>query len=741
MAEQKTKQPSRRLIVLGALAAGGGAAIGFALMPFSRVGEQRKLLASQGAHVLNGALRIGADDRLTVIIPHADMGVGNGTALAQQLAEELDADWTKVAIERAPGEIAFANGALGQAYLRGDTSIPEALAGASWLVTRRLAESMNLQITGGSTAIRFTGMEGMRHAGACARFMLTHAAAKEWGVPVKEITIENGRLKHASGKESSFGTFAEKSLAFDPPARLPFKAKADYKIVGQSKPRFDLPAKVTGEAKYSADLRLPDMVFAAIRATPVPGGTLKSVDEAPAKAMRGVLQVIKTDNAVAVLADNFWRAKEAVNALDPQWDDGAAATLNSADSVKAMEAAVKADGLKKDYESGDAAKVFAASKDVIERTYTVPYLAHAAVEPVGCVAQFKDGKLTIWGAFQDALGAKMTAAETAELNPDAVTIVHTEMGGAFGRRGGTLDFLDHTIKIAKQTDRAVNLLYTREEDMTHDFYRNASVARMRAVLGAEGKPIAVSHHYADKDDPKEASQFPYALPAVEAMFAKGVNTAPWGPWRSVDHSIQGYFIESFIDELAHEAKADPVAYRRALLTDKPRFLAALNAAAEMANWDQAKTDKTACLGISLVQSFGTIVAQCARVVLENGKPRVTDVWVAADPGLVVNPNGFAQQMESGVIYGLSAALYGQITFEKGRAQQVNFTDYPVVTMADCPRIHVKLLESGAPTGGAGEPATPPIAAAVSNALFALTGQRTRSLPLSNHSWVGAAQPA
>jgi isoquinoline 1-oxidoreductase beta subunit len=740
MTEQK--KPSRRFVILGALAAGGGAAIGFALMPFSRLGEQRAMLAKDREHALLGALRIGADDKVTVIIPHADMGVGNGTALAQQLAEELDADWAKIGIERAPGETAFANYALGQAYLRGDTAIPAALAGPAWLVTRRIAESMNLQITGGSTAIRFTGMEGMRHAGACARWMLTRAAAAAWKVPASEITVENGRLKHASGKDSGFGAFAEAALAFDPPARLPFKARADYKIVGQSKQRLDIPMKVNGAAKYSGDVRLPDMVFAAIRATPVPGGTLQSVDEAPAKAMRGVSAVIKTPNAVAVLADSFWRANQAVNALDPKWNDGANAGMSSAATLTAMEAAVKGEGdLKKDYAQGDGEKVFASAKTVVERVYTVPYLAHAAMEPVGCVAQFKDGKLTIWGAFQDALGAKAQAMKTAGL-PDAnVKIIHTEMGGAFGRRGSTLDFLDHAIAIAKQTDKAVNLTYTREEDMTHDFYRNASAAYMRAVLDKDGRPLAVSHNYAERNDPKESSEFPYAIAGKQAKFVTGLNPAPWGAWRSVDHSIHGFFIESFVDELAHEAKADPMAYRRELLVEEPRFAATLEAVAQMSNWNSAKADKTAGLGVSVVISFGTVVAQVVRVVLEGGKPRVTDVWLAADPGLCVNPDGFAQQMESGVIYGLTAALYGEITIDKGRVQQTNFPDYPMIKMADCPKIHVKILESGAATGGAGEPGTPPIAAAVANGLFALTGKRARSLPLAKQDWGAALQPA
>lgn len=729
----RRKGVSRRLLIVGGLALGGGLAVGVGLYPYSRTGEQRRLLAREGESVLQSAVRISREGVVTVVYPHADMGVGNGTALAQLLAEELGADWPQIRIERAPAHIAFANGALGQAYLRGETEIPAALAGLSWLVTRRIAEGMRLQITGGSTAIAFTGMEGMRHAGASARWMLTRAAAAEWRVPAREVTIENGRILHAaSGKEAGFGAFAEAALAFDPPARLPFRAKADYRQVGQSRARLDIPAKVTGEAKYSGDLRLPGMAFAAIRACPTPGGRLASCDAAPAAGRRGVHRVVTTPTAVAVLADNFWRARTAVEALQPQWAHGSNATLDSARTIEAMKASVASDRLKKDHAQGSAERVLAeAGEKVIERVYTAPYLAHAPMETVGCVAQFADGGLVVWGAFQDALAARYQAAKTSGLPVDRVTIHHTEMGGAFGRRGGTLDYLDHAIALAREWEGPVNLIYTREEDTTHDFYRNPSVARMRAVLAEDGRPLAVAHHYAERHDPPDASRFPYAFEAVDVRFSSGDNLAPWGPWRSVDHSVQGFFIESFIDELAQEAGEDPYLYRRRLLAQDARSLAVLDAAADMSGWTQNRSASVPKpMGIALKKSFGTVVCEVAEIAIRpDGSIHVPRVWVAADPGLVVNPNGFAQQMESGVIYGLTAALYGEITFEGGQVKQRNFWDYPMVRMSDCPRIEVRLLESGALTGGAGEPGTPPIAAAVANAVFAATGERIRSLPL------------
>jgi isoquinoline 1-oxidoreductase beta subunit len=542
-AKPKRKGISRRMMIIGGVAVGGGVAIGVALSPFSRIGEQRRLVGRPGESVLVSALRIAPDETLTVIYPHADMGTGNGTALAQILAEELDADWSKVRIERAPGESAFANGALGQAYLRGNFEIPAALAGLSWLVTRRLAETMHLQITGGSTAIALTGMEGMRHAGASARYMLTRAAARAWSVPESEITIAGGRIRHASGKDAGFGEFAEASLAFEPPARLPFKTKADYKLIGAAKKRLDIPDKVTGKAVYSGDIRLPGMVHAAIRACPTPGGVLASCDPAPAEGRRGVVKVVNLPNAVAVLADSYWRAKTAVEALSPQWSAGDKAGLDSAAMIDAMRASVEGGKLKKDHDRGKTGELLAAAGEkVVERTYTVPFLAHAAMEPMGCVAHMHDGRLDIWGAFQDALASKFLAMKVAGLGEDKVTIHHTEMGGAFGRRA-IGDYLEHAVAIARQTDAPVNLVYSREEDMTHDFYRNASVARMRAALGDDGLPAAIQHHYAERHDPKDASQFPYALDNIDVRFSEGDNGAPWGAWRSVDHSVQGFFIE------------------------------------------------------------------------------------------------------------------------------------------------------------------------------------------------------
>jgi isoquinoline 1-oxidoreductase beta subunit len=722
---------SRRWFIVGGLAAGGGLALAYGLSPFSRLGEQRALSARPGEAVLHGLVRIANSGQVTVIVPHGDMGVGNGTALAQMLAEELDADWSQVGYERAPADIAYANGWLARAFLRGDSQIPGALAGISDFGARKVAEQMRLQLTGGSTAVRFTGVDGMRRAGAAARFMLVQAAAKKWGVPATEISVANGRIKHPSGKDVGFGAFAEDAALLDPPADVPLKDRKTYRIVGQPLPRFDIPGKVDGSAIYAQDIRREGMVYAAIRNCPVPGGTLASVDEAPLSGRRGIVKAVKLPDAVAVLADNFWRAKEAVYALEPKWTPGVNGQMSSAATLAAMQTAVKtAKDLSADYSRGDVVAAKAKASKAVNASYAIPYLCHAQMEPMSCGAQFAGGTLEIWGGFQDALQARYTAAEVAGIAYDKVKVTHTALGGSFGRRI-YFDALTQCVRIAMQADgKPVSLMYTREEDMTQGKYRNISAAHFEAALDKDGMLTAIDYRFAEKKDPPEASQIFYDVPNVTAAYADGLNKAPWGAWRSVDHTVHGFFVESFIDEAAHAAGQDPVAFRRAHLKNKPRHLAVLNAAADMARWSEKRPERTG-LGVALVESFGTVVAEVAEVSVDaSGAIKVNAIWVAADPGEVINPDGFAAQMQSAAIYGLSAALHGEITYEAGEVAQRNFPDYPVVQMADAPKIYVRTIETGAPTGGGGEPATPGVPPAVCNAIFAAIGVRVRDLPLS-----------
>ena len=544
---------SRRFFIFSGIAAAGGLAIGYALMPLTTLGRARKIAGKDGAAMVTAWVRIGTDNSVTVIVPHSEMGQGVHTSLPMMLAEELDADWSLVRMEQAPADKAFANAGLAQGFLRGDKTIPGVLAGTADFSFRKIAEVMNLQLTGGSTSVRFTGVDGMRRTGAAARAMLIKAAATTWGVAEAEVIAKQSKLSHASGKTATYGEMAAIAATFDAPADVPLKAKKDYTIVGKPIARFDIPAKVDGTAVYGLDLRLPNLSFAVVAASPVFGGTLKSVDEAPAKAMRGVKQVVKLADAVAVVADNTWRAKEGLLALKPQWDDGANAAISSKDIFAAMEAALDAGKFKTDFSTGDADAVLKGAKKLVEATYRVPFLAHATMETVNCTAHFENDKLTVWGGFQDGLGARAAAAKFAGISIDDVSLHHTAMGGGFGRRGSTLNYLKLAIGVARQVQGPVQVLFTREEDMTQDNYRHASVSRMKAALDEKGKVSAWLHHFTEKFDPPEATMVNYDFANQASRYVKGLNPIPWGPWRSVDHTQMGFFIETFVDELAYAA--------------------------------------------------------------------------------------------------------------------------------------------------------------------------------------------
>jgi isoquinoline 1-oxidoreductase subunit beta len=731
---------SRRLVIFGGAAAAGGLAVGYALMPFSTLDRAKGLLAKEGATPLSAWVRIAADNTVTVIVPHSEMGQGVHTSMPMMLAEELDADWSLVRMEQAPADMAFANGSLAREYLRGDMSIPSWMSGTADFGFRKVAEFMNLQITGGSTAVRFTGVRGMRMAGATARWMLIKAAATAWGVPESEVVAKDSKLSHASGKSATYGEMAASAAAYDPPADVPLKAKKDYTIVGKPVARFDIPAKVDGSAKYGIDVRLPNMSYAIVAASPVFGGKLKSVDEKPALAMKGVRKVVKLADAVAVVADNTWRAKEAMAALQPVWDEGKNASLTQASIFAGMDAALAKGDLTEDHASGNVDEALKGAKKVVEAAYRVPYLAHATMETMNCTAHFEKGKLTVWGGFQNGLGARAAAAELAGLPIENVTLHHTAMGGGFGRRGSTTNYLQRAIEIAREVEGPVQVLFTREEDMTQDSYRHASVAKLRAALDDSGKVTAWLHTFTEKYDPPEAVRVNYGFANQAARYASGTNPIPWGAWRSVDHTQQGFFIETFMDELAAAAGKDPFEFRRAHLEGAPRHKAALELAAEMANWS-TPPEQGRARGIAIREAFGTIVAQVAEVSIgTDGRARVHKVWSAVDPGEVVNPATFTAQIQGGAIYGLTAALYGEISIDKGRVVQQNFTDYEMVRMADAPTHEVRFIESGARTGGAGEPGTAPIAAAVGNAIYALTKKRIRELPFSKATLTAGTAP-
>ncbi len=723
---------TRRGFIAAGVTASGVLAIGVAIREGNRAPKLAGMMADEGETLVNVWVKLDQDNVVTAIIPHSDMGQGVHTALAQMLAEEMDADWEKVSFEQAPAHEAYANYPLGAAYLMGDAKVPGFVQDSLNGGFLRIAQSMSLQITGGSTAVRFTGEAGMRVAGAAAREMLVKAAAKDWKVAPAEIRTEKSHLYHdASSRSARYADFAVAASEISPPTQPKLKASSDYKLIGTSVQRFDIPAKVDGTAVFAMDIDLPGMSYAAVQGPPVFGATIASFDDTEARVMPGVQTVLNEGDFVAVVADSYWRAERAMTAVSVKWT----ATGREALSQEAIYAQFRADMAtavasgkeKKDVKIGDARKAHASAKTKIEAEYTVPYLAHAAMEPINAVAQVKDGKVDLWIGHQNPLAARDEIAGAFGYKKHDVAVHNCLMGGGFGRKSEA-DYPLMAVRIARQVAGPVKMIWSREQDMRQDHYRPATTAKVMAGLGEDGKPVSWDYQFVHKHDPAEASQIPYAIPNQFVHFAATDNPIRFGPWRSVDHTQHGFFVESFIDELAHAAGEDPLAYRRMLVSDKPRHLAALDAVAKASGWGRELPPGRG-LGVALTESFGTVVAQVVDIDASGPRPRVVEVWAAADPGQVINPDGFIAQIEGGIIYGLSAALYGNITVEQGAVVQSNFHDYPVVRIGDAPKINVTVINSGAPLGGGGEPGTPPIAPAVANALFAASGKRVRSLPI------------
>ncbi len=723
---------TRRGFIAAGVTVGGALVVGVALREGQRAPKLAGLVAGEGETLVNVWVKISQDNRITAIIPHSEMGQGVFTSLAQMLAEEMDADWSLVDFQQAPAHEAYANYPLGKAFLLGEPSLPGVIEDSLNGGLLRVAQSMSLQITGGSGSVRFTGQSGMRIAGAAAREMLVSAAAAGWNVPEAEIRTEKSRLYHdASRRSAPYAEFAAAAGALSPPVSPQRKAAKDYQLIGKSLPRLDIPAKVDGTAAFAMDVDLPGMRYAAVMSPPVHGAKVASLDDTAAKAMPGVHKVLNEGDFVAIVADSYWRAEKALAALRIGWSKTGRESLQQAAVLAQfrtdMTRAIKDGDEQADVKLGDARGALAKAAKRLEAEYTVPYLAHAAMEPINAVAAVKDRKVDLWIGHQNPLMARDQVAEQLGYDKQDVTVHNRLLGGGFGRKSNA-DYPIMAVRIAARVDGPVKMIWSREQDIRQDFYRPATVAKVVAGLGADGMPVSWDYQFVHKDDPKEASAIPYAIPAQFIHYAPTENPLRFGPWRSVDHTQHGFLIESFIDELAHATGKDPLAYRRALLAEKPRHVAVLDAVAAMAGWGRVLPEGHG-LGVALVESFGTIVAEVAEVDMTAAIPRVSRVWVAADPGFAVNPDGFAAQMESGVIYGLSAALHGNITLQNGAVAQSNFDNYPVIRMDDAPAISVRILNSGARIGGGGEPGTPPIAPAVANAIFAATSKRFRTLPL------------
>jgi isoquinoline 1-oxidoreductase beta subunit len=747
------KNSSRRRFILGGLSVAGALVVGWGVLPpRQRLQGASPLAISEGEVALNGWIKIAKDGTVTVAMHRSEMGQGIHTALQMLVAEELDVSMLKVKAMHAPIDKIYGNVSMMADGLPFHSDDQGNLKKTAQWLTSKLARELGLQITGGSSSVKDAWMP-LREAGATARAMLVSTAAKEWGVAAAECNVSDGVVSHPSGKSANYGDLAAKAAGSEP-GEIRLKQTKDFKLIGTAQARTDIAGKVNGTAQFGIDARLPGMLYAAIKMSPSIGGKIKKIEADAIKNMRDVVQVVDFSQAVgevgvvgvAVVAKSYWSAKQALAALPITWDAGPNAGLSSEAVYKELREKLDSESGFTYYKLGDPAAALAAnSGKLLTAEYRAPFLAHAAMEPINCTAQFKDGKLDLWVSTQVPSVAVGVAAKVANIKTEDVNLHMSYLGGGFGRRL-EVDMVLQAVAIAMQTKgAAVQIIWSREEDMSHDMYRPAAVARFSAALDASGKVIGYENKSAggsithqvlkrtfglmgagpDKTTAEGEFDMPYEFEHQKISHVIVPTPVALGFWRSVGHSHNAFFKESFIDELAHAAGKDAVLFRRELLTKHPRHLAVLDAAVAQAGQPQAGR----ALGVALHQSFGTIVAEVAEVSVQDNQIRVHKVTCAVDCGIAVNPNIIAQQIESAVVFGLTAALYGEITIKNGQVEQSNFHDYPALRMNETPVIDTIIIKSAEAPEGIGEPGVPPIAPAVANAVFKLTGKRLRSLPL------------
>ena len=699
-----TNESRREFLKTGA-AVGGSLVLGFALPGASRPAD-----AATTAFQPNAFLRIAPDSTITVIVGLSEMGQGVLTAIPQLVAEDLEADWTKIRFEQAPVDDAYKNPVFG------------------------------IQATGGSTSVR-GHWEPMRKAGATAREMLVAAAADTWKVDKSACRAANGWVLHSSGRKLRYGELAGKAATMPVPTDVKLKGPGEFTILGKSPRRLDSPGKVNGAAQFGIDVTLPGMLVAVVARSPVIGGKVASFNADKAKAIPGVRHVVQIGSGVAVVAEGFWAARKGRDALDVKWDDGANAALSSESISRALAELTDKPAVvaRKD---GDVTAVKPAKS--IDAAYEVPYLAHACMEPMNCTASVTPGAVEIWASTQ-APGINQTVlAKIAGVEPKQVKVHTMMLGGGFGRRFAQ-DFAIDAVQVSKAVGAPVKVIYTREDDTRGQFYRPAARVRLAGGIDESGRPalfharVACSSVFKaagfplkdgiDETAVEGLKDWPYDTPNVQVEWAELEPRVGVWFWRSVGNSENAFFAESFIDEMAHAAGKDPFEYRRSLLSRHARHRRVLELAAEKAGWGGPLAAGRA-RGIAVSESFGSYVAEVAEVSLgKEGRPRVHRVVCAVDCGMTVNPEIVRRQMQSAIVFALSAALYGQITIKDGRVEQGNFHDYPIVRIDEAPQIDVHIVASSEHPGGVGEPGTPPLAPAVANALFALTGKRIRRLPI------------
>jgi isoquinoline 1-oxidoreductase beta subunit len=750
----------RRTFLLGGASAVGALLVGWSVLPPRQRLITSTPLPAEGSQVaLNGWVKIAADNSVTIIMCKAEMGQGVHTGLAMLLAEELDADWSQVRVEEGPIDKIYnsVQTIIDDLPFRPDDD--SVVKRTTVWFTRKLVREGGTMMTGGSSSINDLWTP-MREAGASARAMLIGAAASQWNVPPGECRAESGHVLHVSGHKASFGELSSLAAQQALPRKVTLKNPADFKLIGQPVRRIEAASKINGTARFGIDA-LPDgLLYASVVMCPTLGGTVAHFDATPAQKMPGFIKAFAVapysggTGGVAVIAENPFRAMNAASAIDVTWQDGDAATLSSADTHARLARALDDSDGYAYFHRGDVDAAMSGAKHTVRAEYYAPYLAHGAVEPVNCTVQVADGAATVWVSTQMPALARAHVAKVLDLDADKVDVQTQLLGGAFGRRL-ELDFIAQAAAIARESGgRPVQTIWSRAQDFTHDFYRPACVSRLKGGLDAHGKlvawhstsagqaivPDSLKRYYGvpriplDKTTCEGAFDQPYEWPAARVAHKVVDLPVPVGFWRSVGHSHQAFFTESFTDEVAAAAGQDPIAFRAALLVEHPRHLAVLKRVAVLSDWGQPlkrAADGARCArGVALHEAFGSVVAQVAEVSIGPKRQiRVHRVVCVIDCGLPVNPNLIRQQMEGGIVFGLSAALQDEITIVNGQVQQKNFVDFPVVRIDDCPVIETDIMPSQMHPQGVGEPGVPPIAPAVANAVFALTGTRLRTLPL------------
>ncbi len=714
---KKSSQIDRRQFLKTGALLGGGLVISFTLP----VSAKQLKKAGGGTPNLyfapNAFLRVGVDDSVNITLSHVEMGQGVWTTLSMLIAEELDADWRNISIEHSPAEKSYVHTAYG------------------------------LQITGGSSST-WSEFDRYRQAGATARVLLIQAAAQKFGVNPSDCRTENGMVFSGTQK-ASYGELAMAAAALPAPGKVELRKPEQWKFIGKGVKRLDAPDKVNGTARYGMDVHFPGLLTAVVAHSPVIGGKVISFDATAAKAVAGVRDVVQVPTGVAVIADHFWAAKKGRDVLKVTWEPGEHAGLNSTKQLADYQQLANEKGAPA-LEKGNVDTGFGKAAKIIEAEYTLPYLAHAAMEPINCTVKISDNKCEIWTGTQMPGVDQAAAAKILGFTNDQVSIITPYLGGGFGRRATpTSDFVSEAVQIAKASGKMIKMVWTREDDMRAAYYRPAFLHRFRIGVNAEGYPVAWKQTIVGQSI-TAGTPFDSGKPIDESS-VEGVNDSPYvtgvpdayvglhSPklpvsvlwYRSVGHTHTGYVMETMIDDLARQAGKDPVAYRRTLLKDHHRHLATLNLAAEKAGWGKP-LPKGHFHGVAVHESFRSYVAQVAEISLtERGHVKVHKVTCAVDCGLAVNPDGVRAQMESGIVFGITMALYGEISIENGMVKQSNFHDYRIARMHESPEINVHIVPSTDQMGGAGEPCVPPAAPAIANAIFAATGKRIRKLPFGD----------